>query len=124
MNRLTGISVLSLLAALAAPVHAEEALRASDQVAATEAPALRAVYEGANAAFGRGDYVTALRELDYAAWQGSVAAAMRLCVLDAYGIGTAPNPAKAAFWCERARTAGHDLAQVQRYLEGADIVAH
>jgi TPR repeat protein len=95
---------------------ADDLWRTGDRVARAEEPALRALYDDAGAAFGRGDYAQAFRAYDYAAWQGSTAAALRLCVLDAYGLGTPPNPAKAAFWCARARAAGHGLAQVERYL--------
>lgn len=101
---------------------ADDAWRASDAVARQEAPALRTLYEDGTAAFARGDYASAFRDLDYAAWQGSVAAAMRLCVLDGYGIGTAPNALKAAFWCGRAGEAGHTLRQVERHLEALEYV--
>lgn len=100
----------------------DDAWRAGDAVARQEAPALRALYEDGTAAFARGDYASAFRDLDYAAWQGSVAAAMRLCVLDGYGIGTVPNALKAAFWCGRASEAGHGLRQVERHLEALEYV--
>lgn len=122
MNRFVLALLLVAAPALAADNH--DLLQQSDAIAATEAPALRAIYGNANAAFARGDYAAAFRDYDYAAWQGSVAAAGRLCVLDAYGIGTVPNPAKAAFWCERAAAAGHALAPVQRFLADERIVQH
>lgn len=112
------VSALLLTAVSAA--GADDFWRAGDRVATTEAPALRALYGEANAAFGRGDYAAAFRDFDYAAWQGSTAAAMRLCVLDAYGLGTPANPLKAAFWCARAREAGEGVVQVERYLGEAE----
>lgn len=121
MKNLTGFLLSGLLLTGSAAAD-EDPWRASDQVARAEAPELRSLYDRGSAAFARGDYATAFRALDYAAWQGSVAAAMRLCVLDGYGIGTAPNPPKAAFWCGRAQQAGHGLHQVERHLDASDYV--
>ncbi|MDF2447213.1 MAG: hypothetical protein K0S46_2449 [Moraxellaceae bacterium] len=126
MNRISRIALSSLLLiAVAGTARAggdADLLAQSDAIAGTEAPALRARYEAGNEAFARGDFAAAFRDYDYAAWQGSVAAASRLCVLDAYGIGTTPNPVKAAFWCERSAEAGHELAGVQRYLAEDRVV--
>lgn len=122
MKYLTGFLLTGLLLTGSAAAD-EDPWRAGDQVARTEAQALRTLYDSGSAAFARADYVAAFRALDYAAWQGSVAAAMRLCVLDGYGIGTAPNPLKAAYWCARAHQAGHGLRQVERHLDAADYVA-
>lgn len=124
MSRITTVLSSLLLVSLAGVAGADgthDLLKQSDAIAATEAPALRAIYRAANTAFARGDHAAAFRDYDYAAWQGSVAAASRLCVLDAYGIGTVPNPAKAAFWCERAAAAGHALTAVQRDLEAGPV---
>lgn len=122
MKITTGLLLSFLL--IAAPVlAAEDDWRASDRVAGAESPTLHALYASGSEAFARGDYAAAFRDLDYAAWQGSVAAAMRLCVLDGYGIGTPPNALKAAFWCGRAQQAGHGLPQVERHLEALEYVA-
>lgn len=126
MNRINVALCSSLLVVLAGPARADashDLLAQSDALAHREAPALRAVYETASQAFARGDHAAAFRDYDYAAWQGSVAAAGRLCVLDAYGIGTAPNPVKAAFWCQRAAVGGNALPAVERHLGDFRVVA-
>lgn len=97
-------------------------LQQSDGLAAQDTPALRELYAEGNAAFARGDYAKAFNTYDYAAWQGSLAAASRLCVLDAYGIGTAPNPFKAEFWCAQAAAGGQDVTGVQAYLRDYGVV--
>jgi TPR repeat protein len=119
MKRMISVASAALLlgvAGLAAAQDVAPLLQRSDQLALQDAPALRALYDEGNAAFARGDFVRAFNTYDYAVWQGSLAAASRLCVLDAYGIGTRPNPQKAEFWCERAAAAGQDVTAVQAYL--------
>lgn len=125
MKRISNVITAIFLVAAAAVGWAQDnhdLLRRSDALAQQERAELRVIYETANAAFAKGDYAAAFRDYDYAAWQGSLAAASRLCVLDAYGIGTAPNPLKAAFWCERAAQAGQEMTQVQRYLSEFTLV--
>lgn len=114
------IIAAALLAASAmAAAGSTDLLVQADRQAGKETAELRAVYEQGNRHFQRGDFVAALNTYDYAAWHGSIAAATRLCVLDAYGVGTPPNPLKAAFWCDRAAAAGGnpDLAYVRAYLQ-------
>lgn len=113
--------MLAVLMALSIPALADtrtdDLLRRSDAYAASEAPPLQTLYWQALRRWQAGDDVQALRDLDYAAWQGSLAAAERLCVMDAFGVGTAPNALKAAFWCARAEQGGRDMAAVKQYLE-------
>ena len=122
MKAIKAVVAAALLAA-GAGVGAEpggtDLLLQADRQARSEAVALRAAYEEGNRHFQRGEFTAALNTYDYAAWHGSVAAATRLCVLDAYGVGTTPNPLKAAFWCDRAAAAGGnpDLAYVKAYLQ-------
>lgn len=115
------ITALAFLTATSSAL-AEDIWLAGDRISLVEPTELRALYTQANIAFGKGDYSYALRELDYAAWKGSLAAAIRLCVVDAYGIGTEPNLLKAEFWCSRAKQAGHGLQQVEQYLERLENV--
>lgn len=100
-----------------AEIRGEEALRRSDEFVRMESEALQSLYWEGMRHWQAGNPVQALRDLDYAAWQGSVAAAQRLCVMDAYGIGTEPNFLKADFWCERAAEAGQNVAEVRNYLQ-------
>ncbi|MDF3031719.1 MAG: hypothetical protein K0R03_2277 [Moraxellaceae bacterium] len=119
MNRIVSIARAVLLLGAADVAQAQDPqalLQQSDRVAAQESVALRALYEEGNAAFARGDYATAFNTYDYAVWQGSLAAATRLCVLDAYGIGTEANPPKAVFWCAQAAAGGQDVRDVQAWL--------
>lgn len=115
--------IAAVLLAASASVMAEPAgadlLRQADRLAKNESAFLRGGYESGNRHFQRGEFLAALKDYDYAAWQGSVAAATRLCVLDAYGVGTPPNALKAAFWCDRAAAEGGspDLAYVKAYLQ-------
>lgn len=114
-----------LLLCLALPLQAatshDEDLRDSDRLAAQETETLQAFYWEGLRHWQEGDTTAALNAFDYAAWQGSPAAARRLCVMDAYGIGTARNPLKAAFWCERAAAAGEDMAELRARLQAERI---
>jgi len=94
----------------------EEDLRTSDQLAATESARHQSLYWEGVQLWQQGNDSAALNALDYAAWQGSIAAATRLCVMDAYGIGTEPNALKATYWCDRAAAAGHNRLSVRQYL--------
>lgn len=100
-----------------AETRGEDALRRSDEFVRTESADMQSLYWEAMRHWQAGNPVQAFRDLDYAAWQGSVAAAQRLCVMDAYGIGTEPNFLKADFWCERAAEAGQNVAEVRNYLQ-------
>jgi TPR repeat protein len=120
--RTAGAVLLLAAGALATAADNHDLLQRSDALSRQESRLLRDIYDAGNAAFATGDYAAAFREYDYAAWHGSVAAASRLCVLDAYGIGTVPNPVKAAYWCERAAAAGHDTGSVRRYLDAYRVV--
>lgn len=117
MKAILMIFILLLSLPLQAETPADEMLRRSDALAASEAEPLQTLYWQALQSWQQGDAVQALRDFDYAAWQGSLAAAERLCVMDAFAVGTPPNTLKAAFWCERAEQAGRDMAQVRQYLE-------
>lgn len=116
---ITAALLAACTAAAAAPAGSTDLLEQADRGAAQDSVALRAIYAEGNRRFQRGEFVAALNRYDYAAWHGSVAAASRLCVLDAYGVGTSPNPLKAAFWCDRAAAEGGnpDLAHVKAYLQ-------
>lgn len=116
MKILMFVLMLVLASPLLADTRTEELLRRSDAYAAGEAEPLQALYWQALQQWQAGDAVQALRDFDYAAWQGSLAAAERLCVMDAFGVGTAPNTLKAAFWCERAEQGGRDMAAVRQRL--------
>ena len=123
MNRIISAAraVLFLgVAGLAQAQDTQSLLQHSERIAAQESAALRALYEEGNAAFARGDYAAAFNNYDYAVWQGSLAAATRLCVLDAYGIGTEANPQKAVFWCAQAAAGGQDVRDVQAWLRDHD----
>lgn len=117
MVKATAALMLAVAGNVLADQTGEEILRRSDALIKTESEFLQSVYWEGMRHWQEGDPVQALRELDYAAWQGSVAAAQRLCIMDAYGIGTEQNAPKAMFWCEKAETAGHDLAEVRSYLQ-------
>lgn len=116
MKNFLGIVLMVMAAVVSAQPADHELLQQSDALAQKENAFLRGIYQAGNRYFQRGDYVAAFREYDYAAWHGSLAAASRLCVLDAYGIGTRPNPLKAIFWCDKVAVAGHDMASVRSYL--------
>lgn len=113
----TAVLVIAVAGNVLADQRGEEILRRSDALIKTESEFLQSVYWEGLRHWQEGDPVQALRDLDYAAWQGSVAAAQRLCIMDAYGVGTEANSLKAMFWCEKAEGAGHDLAGVRRYLQ-------
>ena len=115
--RMTVVLMLALAGSAMADQPGEDLLRHSDALVSSESDFLQSVYWEGLRHWQEGNPVQALRELDYAAWQGSVAAAQRLCIMDAYGIGTEANSLKAMFWCEKAAAAGHDLAGVRRYLQ-------
>jgi TPR repeat protein len=115
--KVVSAALLASVAVLGQAQDIDALLQQSDRLAAQDTPALRELYAEGNAAFVRGDYAKAFNTYDYAVWQGSLAAASRLCVLDAYGIGTEPNPLKAEFWCAQAAAAGQDVSGVRAYLQ-------
>ena len=117
MVKITAVLMLALAGTAMADQPGEEILRRSDMLINTESDFLQSVYWEGMRHWQEGNPVQALRDLDYAAWQGSIAAAQRLCVMDAYGIGTEQNAPKAMFWCDKAEAAGHDLASVRSYLQ-------
>lgn len=119
--------LIVLLGLLPALVLADTALLLSraDALAGREPPRLAAAYAGGLQALAGGRTAAAFNHFDYAAWQGSLAAALRLCVMDGAGLHTAPNPAKAAWWCARAAAAGHPegLAHLQAQADGRGLLA-
>lgn len=117
MKTLMFVLMLALASPLLADTRTGDLLRRSDAFAATEAEPLQTLYWQALQQWQQGDAVQALRDLDYAAWQGSLAAAERLCVMDAFGVGTVPNIQKAAFWCARAERGGRDVTEVRQHLD-------
>lgn len=122
MKRL--IALLGLLPALVL-ADSPALLSRADALAARESPRLAAAYADGLQALAGGQPAAAFNHFDYAAWQGSVAAALRLCAMDADGLHSAPNPAKAAWWCERAAAAGHPegLAHLQAQEAGRALLA-
>lgn len=117
MKNFIGVMLLVFVGSVMAEQPGEEILRRSDTLVAAESFQLQSVYWQGLRYWQEGNAVQAMRELDYAAWQGSIAAAQRLCVMDAYGMGTEPNVQKAMFWCDKAARAGHDVVTVREYLE-------
>ena len=73
-------------------------------------PAVAGLDEG-KAAFERGDYETAMRELLPLAEQGVSEAQLGVGVMYANGQGVAQNPADAAKWFREAAEQGHAQAQ-------------
>lgn len=117
MVKTTAVLILAVAGNVRADQPGAEILRRSDVLIKTESEFLQSVYWEGMRHWQEGDPVQALQDLDYAAWQGSIAAAQRLCIMDAYGMGTEQNAPKAMFWCEKAEAAGHDLAGVYGYLQ-------
>lgn len=94
-----------------------EHLDAADRLASAESPELRAVYQAGNDYFRKGDLDNALIEYDYAAYDGSAAAMLRLCVIHGYDDWEELAPARALFWCQRVARRGYPPAgQIAAYL--------
>lgn len=123
MLKITAVLMLAGAGNVLADQPGEGILRRSDALVKTESDFLQSVYWEGMRHWQEGDPVQALRELDYAAWQGSIAAAQRLCVMDAYGMDTPVNTLKADFWCARTAAAGEDVMAMRDYLQKHSWVA-
>lgn len=56
------------------------------------------------------DTYPAIAEFNYLALDGSMAAAIRLCAIYAYGVESEVNPIAGLFWCGKAYEAGYSAA--------------
>jgi hypothetical protein len=119
------VMVFLILAALAGPpVAAAEPgdyrvhFQAADSQAKQESRAVRRDYRKATRLFDRGKQVpVALSELNYLGYDGSVAAAIRLCAIYAYGVRNEVNLGAGLHWCSRASRAGYAPAgPIVQYL--------
>jgi uncharacterized protein len=77
------------------------------------APLAAGTFEDAEAAFGRGDYPTALRLYSSLADKGSARAQTRLGLMYSIGMGVAQNFTEAVKWFRRAAEQGDTGGQVQ-----------
>lgn len=117
MKKLILVSLTLMTTTGMAATPSDDLLRASDTLAQQEAETLQTFYWEGLRHWQEGDNIAALNAFDYAAWQGSQAAALRLCTMDGYGVGTSANPSKAAFWCDKAAASGQDVTAVRDYLQ-------
>lgn len=106
-----------------AATSSDDLLRTSDTLALQEAEAVQTFYWEGLRHWQSGDSIAALNAFDYAAWHGSRAAALRLCVMDGFGVGTPANPPKASFWCSKADASGQDVTVVRDHLQKTAWVA-
>ena len=92
-------------------------LDAADTLATDEPAELREVYRAGNRFFSRGKLDRALIEYDYAAYDGSAAAMLRLCILHAHDDWGLLDPPRALFWCNQSARRGYrPAAQIATYL--------
>lgn len=123
MKKLILMSLLLMTTNGMAATPSEDLLRTGDSLALQETEALQTLYWEGLRHLQAGDNIAALNAFDYAAWHGSHAAALRLCVMDGFGVGIPANPPKADFWCTRAAAAGQDITAVRDYLQKTAWVA-
>ena len=114
---------IAMALAMAFPVIAnaaqvEKHFSVADERAQEEGEPWLDIYQDAAQSFSQGDDVAnAIAELNYLAYQGSAAAAIRLCAIYAYGVKNPVNPMSGLFWCGKALQAGYVPAnQVRREL--------
>lgn len=123
MKKLILMSLMLLTTHGMAATPGDDLLRTSDALAMQEAETIQTFYWEGLQHWQAGDSIAALNAFDYAAWHGSHAAALRLCVMDGLGVGGPVNAPKAAFWCSRAAAAGHDITAVHNHLQRTAWVA-
>ncbi|MFN3712039.1 MAG: hypothetical protein ACK4SX_00115 [Alcanivoracaceae bacterium] len=108
--------VFGLALGLYLPGHAsapdyQAHFRAADRIVKSEGQPGRRDYQRASRQFDKGKQVPkALSELNYLGYDGSVAAAIRLCAIYADGIRNEVNPGAGLYWCGRANRAGYTPA--------------
>lgn len=95
MKKLILLSLMLVTTNGMAATSSDDLLRTSDTLALQEAEAVQTFYWEGLRHWQSGDSIAALNAFDYAAWHGSRAAALRLCVMDGFGVGTPANPPKA-----------------------------